>query len=548
MNWTAADVASRLEAKRMQGYWLARCPAHDDSKPSFSIREMDGKPVFRCFGGCSRESIREALASRGIDLRTAPDAGWETVYGIKDADGRQVAEHVRVDRADGKQVFWRPKLSDIGMRVVDVPLYGAELLKSKPKEPVVLTEGEKAAEAVRRMGLLGLGTVTGAATAPCEAVLSVLLGRKVYLWPDNDDDGRGHMARIAKTLTKLGIRHDLVSWPEAPPKGDAADFVGIGRGLEQFWTLVPQRKVKVRALWEGVSAALRDLDLYSAADFSGRVTTGLPHLDRHLRGGMRGGQLLLLGAPTGAGKTSLVQQMAVAAARQTGKTVLLVSPEMSLESLAERAVIAASGHGLWERNPWKAVSHHVRERCETEHARAASAIIDERLSVLVLERTDVSMSDIVDACDEIEDLALVVIDYAQEVAGDAPNVPRYLQVGEVGSRSVELAIKRQVPVIVASQVNTVKEGRTKTYTFRETSVLEHKAHTVLILDVEWVVRDERFGIRSVDSATLVCTKNRDGFTFRLKVHYEPELYRITDQGEDSYQREQYPLLPPAMPA
>jgi energy-coupling factor transporter ATP-binding protein EcfA2 len=527
----------------MQGYWLGRCPAHDDSTPSFSIREFEGRPVFRCFSGCSREGIGAALKARGLEIDSGRDAGWETVYAIKDAQGKRIAEHVRVDRAEGKVVFWRPKLSEIGLRVVDLPLYGIELLAGKPSEPVVLTEGEKAADAAKRAGLLALGTVTGAATAPSEAVLSVLAGRKVYLWPDNDDDGREHMARIARTLAKLEIRHALVTWPDAPKKGDAADFFGSGHGLEEFWSLIP-RKAGSRLLWEGIKPAISELDKFTMGDFSGRITTGIPKLDRRLRGGMRPGELVLIGAPTGSGKTTLVQQMAVAAARGNGGTVLLVSPEMSLESLAEREIIRESGRPLWDRNPWLGAGP-MREACIAEHARAAGRIQQERLSVAILDRASVSMDDIVEAAEETDDLRLVVIDYAQEVANADPNLPRYLQVGEVGGRSIDLASRLKVPVVVASQVNTIKEGRSRTYTFRETAVLEHKASVILILDVDWL---EQGGERVVEAAHLVCTKNRSGQTFRLPVHYEPALYRISDVDSIRPVLQQYALSPPAIPA
>lgn len=542
---SAAEIAHRLGANRKQGYWLGKCPAHEDSKPSFSIREHEGRPVFRCFTGCSRDDIKARLSAMGIELGTGKDPGWETAYAVKDADGKVVAEHVRIDRAgEGKTVFWRPKLSDVGKRVTDMPLYGTELLVSRPDEAVIITEGEKAAEAVRRMGILGLGTVTGAATAPNETSLAVLKGRKVYLWADNDDEGRAHMAKIAATLKRLEVRTVPINWPDAPPKGDAADFVGLGRGKKELQALLPVPKTRCRLLADGIKPALEELDRFTAADFSSRVSTGLARLDRRLRGGMRGGQLVLVGAPSGSGKTTFVQQIAVAAARQTRRPVLFVSPEMSIEALAEREIVRESGRTVWDRNPWMGVGP-LRDSCVSDHCRAAAEIAMEKLPISILDQSDVSMRDIVEAADELEDLALVVIDYAQEVAGDSPNVPRYLQVGEVGGRSVDLAMRLDVPVIVASQVNTIKEGKTKTYTFRETAVLEHKASVVLILDVDWV---EEGGIRRVDAAHLVCTKQRAGEAFRLPVFYEPALYRISDMGEPSAPAQQYPLLPPAMPA
>jgi putative DNA primase/helicase len=50
---------------------------------------------------------------------------------------------------------------------------------------------------------------------------------KVYLWPDNDDKGRDHMEGNGRRLIELGARElFIITWPDAPPKGDAADFEG----------------------------------------------------------------------------------------------------------------------------------------------------------------------------------------------------------------------------------------------------------------------------------------------------------------------------------
>lgn len=61
-----ADVLARLEGvRRSAGYYIARCPAHDDRNPSLSICESEsGKALLKCFAGCSFEAIRDALGER----------------------------------------------------------------------------------------------------------------------------------------------------------------------------------------------------------------------------------------------------------------------------------------------------------------------------------------------------------------------------------------------------------------------------------------------------------------------------------------------------
>jgi len=47
--------------------WIARCPAHDDGKPSLSVRNsQQGKVLVRCHAGCEQARVITALRSRGL--------------------------------------------------------------------------------------------------------------------------------------------------------------------------------------------------------------------------------------------------------------------------------------------------------------------------------------------------------------------------------------------------------------------------------------------------------------------------------------------------
>ena len=62
------DVLSRLDAVKRtgDGRWRARCPAHDDRRPSLSLREMpDGRILMRCLAECPTESV---LSTIGIEF------------------------------------------------------------------------------------------------------------------------------------------------------------------------------------------------------------------------------------------------------------------------------------------------------------------------------------------------------------------------------------------------------------------------------------------------------------------------------------------------
>lgn len=67
---TTSEVARRAEARLTNGgTWVARCPSHDDRRPSLSIREgRDDRVLLRCFAGCSLSAITNALGLKPSDL------------------------------------------------------------------------------------------------------------------------------------------------------------------------------------------------------------------------------------------------------------------------------------------------------------------------------------------------------------------------------------------------------------------------------------------------------------------------------------------------
>lgn len=212
----------------------------------------DGAYAHRLDGDCRCGRPHGTPHTRDVTATNLPRAAVGAVvamrkFSVIDADGREVAIHHRVDRQlpDGqreKDIWWEPR----GVHPAEMPLYGLPaLLNAAPDGPVVVTEGEPACDALQERGTLVVATVTGASIIPCDDSLRPLIGRKVILWPDNDNAGRKHMRGIAARLLALGpVDVRVVEWPDAPHKGDAADFVGTDDELRALidgalpWTLV----------------------------------------------------------------------------------------------------------------------------------------------------------------------------------------------------------------------------------------------------------------------------------------------------------------------
>lgn len=65
------DLLVKLERVRStgKGRWIAKCPAHQDSSPSLSIRELDdGRILLHDFAGCSSEDVLHSIGLSYVDL------------------------------------------------------------------------------------------------------------------------------------------------------------------------------------------------------------------------------------------------------------------------------------------------------------------------------------------------------------------------------------------------------------------------------------------------------------------------------------------------
>jgi hypothetical protein len=116
-----------------------------------------------------------------------------------------------------------------------LPLYRRREIA--PSEWVVVTEGEKACEALVSIGVPAT-TKPGGGTDAAGTDWAPLAGKAVYLWPDNDplnakgvSPGREYMREVARVLAALRPA-PVVYWIEPtgldlPPKGDAYEWVGM---------------------------------------------------------------------------------------------------------------------------------------------------------------------------------------------------------------------------------------------------------------------------------------------------------------------------------
>ena len=68
---SAARLLSRLDGVRRTGVdrWIAKCPAHDDGRPSLGVRELeDGRTLVHCWASCGTADVLAAVGLEFADL------------------------------------------------------------------------------------------------------------------------------------------------------------------------------------------------------------------------------------------------------------------------------------------------------------------------------------------------------------------------------------------------------------------------------------------------------------------------------------------------
>jgi len=116
------------------------------------------------------------------------------------------------------------------------PLYGLELLAARPTAPVMVVEGEKAANAALEMAGSRYVVVTwpNGSASPNKADWSRLKGRKVLIWPDADEAGLKAAKRIGEILDQLCPEIKVLDVTGRADGWDAADALAEGWGWKEL--------------------------------------------------------------------------------------------------------------------------------------------------------------------------------------------------------------------------------------------------------------------------------------------------------------------------
>lgn len=247
------------------------------------------------------------------------------------------------------------------------------------------------------------------------------------------------------------------------------------------------------------------------------IATGFPSLDRMLGGGMRPGDLIVLGGDVGSGKSAFALAVALRVA-QRRERVAFHSGEMTTDRLLER-VLSIEGRVRVD---------DLRTGVVNEVARASVGAAAVRMRE-VLPRFDVMPPGGVDALVErIEgaDVDLFVIDSLQSLVQGARDTDEEL--ADAVRRLKGFAIRHRAPVFVTAQLPQLAprdDRRPQLDDFGALGAVKHHADIVLALFREDMY-DRR---REIEGATeLLVRKNRNGSTGYVDLYFYAHWMRFED--------------------
>ena len=242
------------------------------------------------------------------------------------------------------------------------------------------------------------------------------------------------------------------------------------------------------------------------------VQTGFPKIDECLLG-LRPGQMIVLGARPGVGKTSFALNLATNAAYH-GASVAFFSLEMSKAEIAQRLLAAEARIGLQEIR-----SARIRDDQWPQILEAVNQL--SQLDIVIDDTPGTTVTEVRAKARRMlrgKKLGVVILDYLQLVSppqGGHRADSRATEVGEM-SRGIKIMAKDlEVPVIALSQLNRTVENRTgkrpQLSDLRESGSIEQDADIVCFLDrsmnEDEAAREDR---PAVGETTFIIAKNRSG--------------------------------------
>lgn len=262
--------------------------------------------------------------------------------------------------------------------------------------------------------------------------------------------------------------------------------------------------------------AITRIDAIQHRGKSAGVPTGLSSFDNDM-GGLFPGELAILAARPGVGKTSFALQIASHNAEQ-GRLVYFASLEMSAAELALRLACGKSGVSNRLVRIGKMGADESKRLSEAMNRQAkASLEIHDRSSLSIAGiRREIRKR-------KKRGLTLAVVDYLQLVAPDDRRLPREQQVARMVRSLKETAREYDIPLLCLCQLNRQADGdeTPRLSQLRESGTIEQDSDVVLFLSMHEPKENESH------NAVLTVAKNRNGETGPIRLNWDGPTTRFS---------------------
>ena len=255
-------------------------------------------------------------------------------------------------------------------------------------------------------------------------------------------------------------------------------------------------------------------ELFTRAE-SLRVPLGLTCFDS-LR--VEPGDMLVIAARPGIGKTAMLGTLTLAAAR-AGWNVLFFTLEMPTMQIAQRLMSGFS------RIPLGMVRDGTPDMVRHADAFSKLPVHYEDAASLTVEAVDASVGSFIR---HHKGNTVVVIDYLQLLRSTARHERRHEMVGHICREMKAIAKRHKVPVITAAQLSRNAEGerrRPQLSDLRESGDIEQTADQVVLMH-----RDD-----STSTTDLRIAKYRNGETATLHAHFNGPICQFEDIDAGGFQ-------------
>jgi len=247
------------------------------------------------------------------------------------------------------------------------------------------------------------------------------------------------------------------------------------------------------------------------------IATGFPSLDRMLGGGLRGGDLVVLGGDVGSGKSALALAIAMRVAQRRA-TVTFYSGEMSTDRLLERA-LAIEGRVRVD---------DLRVGVVNEIARASVGAAAVRMRDVMPHFEVVPEAGLTGLVEDFERTRpnLCVVDSLQSLARGVRATDE--EISDAVRRLKITAVQLNIAILATSQLPLLSardDRRPQLDDFGALGAVKHHADVVLGLFREDMYERRR----EIEGATeLIVRKNRNGSTGYVDLYFYAQWMRFED--------------------